>query len=209
MAKYDEIKTHFEDEYRDFIDGYISQSMTFEEEQGIRQLQQYDSANYNDMHKLVKTMRILDSTGWLVKKCIFIEHYISKTETNEPLPLTQSLCCIDNTNDYGIEIYCEIIKEEYSDLVRQYSLTKLEEKHIGTTCAALPLSLVLKHQQLDSISGVDSSGWLHTKKTFAQNKSAKPHNAVSCTAAAVLEVLQKVKRNVQDQMFNYIIMKGK
>lgn len=205
MARYDEIKTHFEKEYRDFIDAYISQSMTFEEEQGIRQLQQQDAANYNDMHELVTKMRISDSTGWMVKKCIFIEQYIAKTETNKSQSRTQSLCCLDNTNDSGIEIYCEVVKAEYSDLVMKYCLTKIEKKHLGTTASAPSLSLVLKHQQLESISGIDSSGWLHTKKTFAQNSSSKQHHAVSCTADAVLEVLQKVKKNVQDQMFSYIL----
>ena len=208
MARYDEIKTHFEKEYRDFIDDYISKSITFEEEQAIRQLRQHGSADYNDMHELVKKMRMLDSTGWLVKKCIFIEEYICKTETNNPPSLTQSLCCIDDTNDSGIQIYCEIIKKEYSDLVRRYCPTKLEETHLGTIHTALPPSLVHKHQQLESISGVDSSGWLHIKKSFAQKKNTKQHNSVNCTADAVIEVLQKVKRNVQDQMFNYIL-KGK
>ena len=205
MATYNEIKTDFEKEYRDFIDTYISQSMTSEEEKSIRQVQKHDAANYKDMHELVTKMRISDSTGWMVKKCIFIEQYIAKNEMNKSPSHTQSLCCLDNKNDSGIEIYCEIVKEEYSDLVKQYCLTNLEKRYLKTASSALPLSLVLKHQQLESISGIDSSGWLHTKKMFAQNSSAKQHHAISSTASAVLEVLQKVKRNVQDQMFSYIL----
>jgi len=54
MTKYDVVKTQFEHEYRDFIDSYISQSMTCQEEQSICQLQQHQAVNYSDMHELVK-----------------------------------------------------------------------------------------------------------------------------------------------------------
>jgi hypothetical protein len=208
MTKYNGIKKDFEHAYRKFIDLYISQSMTSDEEQSIRVLQKQKVVNYSDMHELVKKTRTCDSTGWLVKKCRFVEEYISRAEINEPQSNTQTLCCVDPTNDAGIAIYCEIMKDEYSKLVMQYCLTKLEQTHLGTRGSTTAPNLALKHHQLEAVSGIDSSGWLDTKKNFAHQKCANHHFAVSCIADAVLEVLQKVKRNVQDELYHSILENG-
>jgi hypothetical protein len=205
MTKYNRIKTNFEQEYRAFIDSYISESMTLHEEQSIRDLHRQETVNYSDMHKLVKNTSTCDSTGWLVKKCKFVEEYISRAEINNSQKNTQTICCMDSTTDAGIAIYCEIMKEEYSELVMQYRLTKLEQTHLGTHASAMVLDFALKHRQLETVSGIDSSGWLNTKKIFARERSANHHHAVSSTADAVLEVLQKVKKNVQNELYHSIL----
>jgi len=62
-----------------------------------------------------------------------------------------------------------------------------------------------KNRKLKQWSGVDNEGWLNTKDSFVQRHSAKKRWAMSSMADAILEVLQKVSRIAQGELYHCIM----
>ena len=203
MSLYSKTKYHFENEYRKFIDKYVSQFVTTNEIMSLREIKCQKNLHLSDMHTVILQNRYSDKSGWVIKKCDFVEKYLWQNAGNKCVLNTISLCLVDNQQDSGLVIYNSLPRKDFEDLVREYTLTEIENSYYDVSIEDR-LDFARKYNILRKISGVDTNGWLECKRRFVENMGSSESNITDCTGSAILEVLQAVKRDVQNKLFDFI-----
>ena len=203
MNMYSEKKNHFENEYRKYIDNYVSCRVTVNEMQILKNIKAQKNLHISDMHNVIIQNRYPDKSSWIIKKCDFVENYISQNIGGKSVLDTISLCLIDNQKDSGLVIYNSIPRKDFENLVREYVLTEMESNFCEVP-SQNNLDFIAKYNLLREISGIDKNGWLECKRRFVQNIGSFETAITDCTGSAILEVMQKVKREVQNTLFDFI-----